>query len=198
MTMDLSARIAARVSGLRQERGYSLEVLAELSGVSRSNISLIERAESSATAVVLDKLAAALGVTLASLFEDAARAASAATPVARKAEQPVWTDPGSGYVRRSLSPAVRSHIQLVEVSFAAGRRVAYDSLPRGDAIHQQVWMLAGAMEISVDTQKWRLERGDCLAMRLDTPIVFRNPTRTTARYLVALATLPSSTGHRQQ
>jgi transcriptional regulator with XRE-family HTH domain len=46
---------------------------AERSGVSRSNISLIERGESSATATVLDKLAGALGVTLASLFERTTR-----------------------------------------------------------------------------------------------------------------------------
>lgn len=194
--MDLTSRIAERLRGLREDRGYSLDALAELSGVSRSNISLIERAQSCATAVVLDKLAAALGVTLASLFDDAARAATDPSPVARKAEQALWTDPGSGYVRRSLSPAARSHIQLVEVTFPAGKRVAYDSIPRGDAIHQQVWMLAGSMEISVDAQKWRLERGDCLAMRLDTPVVFRNPARTAARYLVALATLPPAPERR--
>jgi transcriptional regulator with XRE-family HTH domain len=194
--MDLTARIAERVRGLRDERGYTLDGLAELSGVSRSNISLIERAESGATAVVLDKLAAALGVTLASLFEGAGSADP--SPMAREAEQPVWTDPGSGYMRRNLSPAARSHIQLVEVTFPPGKRVTYESVPRGDAIHQQVWILAGSMEISVDAERWRLERGDCLAMRLDTPIVFRNPTRAPAHYLVALATVPASTERRRR
>ena len=41
---------------LREERGYSLATLAELSGVGRSTISLIERCESSATATVLGSL----------------------------------------------------------------------------------------------------------------------------------------------
>jgi hypothetical protein len=46
------------------------------------------------------------------------------------------------------------------------------------------------MEVSVGGSLWRLETGDCLAMQLDQPIVFRNPTRSPARYLVALVTLP--------
>src|SRR4029453_2228359 len=74
---DLSQRIAERVRSLRAERGLSLEALAARSGVSRSMISLVERGESSPTAVVLEKLATALGVTLASLFDAPASAPSA-------------------------------------------------------------------------------------------------------------------------
>ncbi|MFP2926058.1 helix-turn-helix domain-containing protein [Pyxidicoccus sp. 3LG] len=188
--MDINARLARRVRALRDAQGFSLEALAERSGVSRSNISLIERGESSPTAVVLDKLSAALGVTLASLFEDGTPSPAEPSPVARAAEQPVWTDPASGYVRRNLSSAVRSPLQLVEVSFPAGQRVAYESGARDVDIHQQVWMMEGVMEVTVGKEQWRLEAGDCLTMRLDQPISFRNPTRKPARYLVALVTLP--------
>src|SRR5262245_54583968 len=66
---DLNQRIAARVRELRAARGLSLDALAARSGVSRSMISLIERGESSATAVVLEKLAGGLEVSLASLFD---------------------------------------------------------------------------------------------------------------------------------
>ena len=189
--MDINARIARRVRQLRDASGYTLEALAERSGVSRSNISLIERGQSSPTAAVLDKLAAGLGVTLASLFEPAdAAPAAEPSPLARVAEQPLWTDPASGYVRRNVSPAVRSPIQLVDVVFPAGRRVAYDGTPRDNEVHQQVWMIDGTMELTVGDTLWRLEAGDCLAMQLDQPIVYRNPARRPARYLVALVTLP--------
>jgi transcriptional regulator with XRE-family HTH domain len=189
MDEDINGRIARRVRELRDGRGLTLDALAERSGVSRSNISLIERGESSPTATVLDKLAAGLGVTLASLFEEAAPAA-APSPLARARAQPVWTDPGSGYVRRNLSPGVGSALQLVEVTFPAGQRVAYEAAPRDREIQQQLWILEGAMEVRVGAACWRLETGDCLAMRLDDAVVFHNPTRKTARYLVALATLP--------
>ncbi|HUG22415.1 helix-turn-helix domain-containing protein [Piscinibacter sp.] len=194
--MDVNTRIARRVRELRDAQGFSLDALAERSGVSRSNISLIERGQSSPTATVLDKLAAGLGVTVASLFEDSRAPAAEPSPMARVAEQPVWTDPASGYVRRNVSPPARSPIQLVDVVFPAGQRVAYETAARDVEIHQQVWMIDGTMEMTVGDTLWRLETGDCLAMRLDRPIVYRNPTRRPARYLVALATLPFTTPRR--
>lgn len=194
--MDVNTRIARRVRELRDAQAWSLEALAERSGVSRSNISLIERGQSSPTATVLDKLAAALGVTVASLFEDGAAPRDAPSPVARVAEQPVWTDPASGYVRRNVSPPWRSPLQLVDVIFPAGQRVAYETAAREVEVHQQVWMIDGLMEVTVGETPWRLEAGDCLAMRLDRPIVFHNPGRQPARYLVALAT-PTVTSPRR-
>lgn len=186
--MDINELISRRVRILREERGYSLATLAELSGVGRSTISLIERGESSATATVLDKLATALGVPLAALFEQGGDGDSAPSPVSRAAEQPVWTDPVSGYQRRHLSPAAPSPIQLVEVVFPAGQRVAFDTSVRDADIQQQVWMIDGVMDITVGDARWQLATGDCLAMRVDRPVSFHNPGSKDARYLVALVT----------
>lgn len=194
--MDINTRIARRLRELRDARGFSLDALAERSRVSRSNISLIERGESSPTATVLDRLAVALGVNLSSLFEESSEAAARPSPVARAAAQPLWTDPVSGYVRRSLSPAAGSPIQLVEVSFPAGQRVAYETGAREAETHQQVWMIEGAMDLAVGDEHWHLEAGDCLTMRLDCPTVFSNPTSAPARYLVALATLSPARARR--
>ena len=103
--MNINDRIAARVRQIRADRGLSLEALAEASDVSRSMISLIERGESSPTAVVLEKLATGLGVPLASLFE---APAASPKPVSRRAEQVEWRDPGSAIggatSRRMASP----------------------------------------------------------------------------------------------
>lgn len=187
--MDINKLIAGRVLALREARQLSLTALAELSGVSRSNISLIERGESSATATVLDKLAGALGVTLGALFQ-AGEESSAPSPLRRAAEQQVWTDPASGYVRRQLSPAARSPLQLVEVVFPPGQRVVYERVARASDIYQQVWLLEGTMDISAGDQQWRLEAGDCVAMREDQQISYANPGTGPARYLVGLVTLP--------
>ena len=67
---DINARIAGRVRALRAESALSLEALATRCNVSRSMISLVERGETSPTAVVLEKIATGLGCTLASLFDD--------------------------------------------------------------------------------------------------------------------------------
>ncbi|MFN9476540.1 helix-turn-helix domain-containing protein [Acidovorax sp.] len=188
--MDIHTRIAQRLRELRDARGYSLEALAERSGVSRSNISLIERGQSSPTAAVLDKLAVGLGVALASFFDDGTQVTEPPSPFIRAGDQPLWRDPASGYVRRRLSPPAPSPLQLVEVVFPAGQRGALDSAVHDADIHQQVWLIEGAMDLTVGEATWHLQAGDCLAMRLSQPIVFHNPTQQDARYLVALATLP--------
>src|SRR5580704_18100552 len=101
---SLNERIAARVGQLRAAQALALEALAAKTGVSRSMISLIERGESSATAVVLEKLAAGLNVTLASLFEGPdSDGQESSSPIARREDQLQWQDPASGYLRRNIS-----------------------------------------------------------------------------------------------
>ncbi len=182
LSTGINDQIAARVRQLRAERGLSLDALAERSGVSRSMISLIERAETSPTAVVLEKLAAALDTTLAGLFEPATAPPS---PVSRHADQTVWRDPASGYIRRNVSPG-GSPIQIVEVEFPAGAQVAYESGTRQPVIHHQVWVLEGAIEVTVGGETHRLTAGDCLAFVLDKPTAYRNRTRKPARYAVVI------------
>jgi len=185
---DLNERIAERVRELRAGQGLSLDSLATKSGVSRSMISLIERGESSPTAVVLEKLAAGLGVMLASLF-DAPAAPQPSGPVARREDQPQWRDPASGYVRRNVSPpGVPQPMQIVEVQFPAGARVAFETGARDTRVHQQVWVLEGAIDVTVGVARHRLRKGDCLAMQLDRPTMFHNPTRKPTRYAVVIAT----------
>jgi transcriptional regulator with XRE-family HTH domain len=189
--LDLNWRIAERVRELRAAKGLSLEALATHSGVSRSMISLIERGESSPTAVVLEKLATALGVMLASLFDTPALAQAPASPVARRADQVQWQDPASGYLRRNISPpGVPQPMQIVEVHFPPGGRVAFETGVRDARVHQQVWVLEGAIDITVGDARHALRAGDCLAMQLDRPIMFHNPTRKPARYAVVIASEP--------
>jgi transcriptional regulator with XRE-family HTH domain len=187
---DLNRRIAERVRELRAARGLALEALAGRCGVSRSMISLIERGETSPTAVVLEKLAAGLGVTLPSLFDPPAAAAKVpAGPVSRQEDQVEWRDPASGYIRRNVSPpGVPQPMQIVEVHFPAGGRVAFENAGRDARVHQQVWVLEGTMDVALGEERHRLRQGDCLAMQLDRPTMFHNPTRKPARYAVVIAT----------
>ena len=183
---DLNRRIARRVRELRTAQGLSLDGLAAQSGVSRSMLSLIERGEASPTAVVLEKLATGLRVMLASLFDAPNEAAdSGRSPVARREDQPEWQDPGSGYIRRNVSPAsVPQPMQIVEVDFPPGGRVNFETGAREQRVYQQIWLLKGVMEISFGREHHRLREGDCLAMELNQPTVFYNPTRKRARFAV--------------
>lgn len=189
---DLNRRIAERVRELRAAQHLSLDALAGKSGVSRSMISLIERGESSPTAVVLEKLAAGLGVMLASLFDAPATSRIPGGPVARREDQPTWQDPASGYLRRNVSPpGVPQPMRIVEVQFPPGGRVAFENGGRDGRVRQQVWVLEGTIDIALEEEHHRLRAGDCLAMQLDRPTMFHNPTRKPARYAVVIASDPA-------
>ena len=181
----VDARIAGQVRQLRASARLSLDALARKSGVSRSMISLIERGEASATAVVLERLATGLRVPMARLFDAPAADGQPLDPVARHARQPRWRDPASGYRRRNISPPNwPSPIRIVAVDFPAGARVAYETGRHEPVVHQQVWVLSGRISVSCGGELHRLERGDCLAMVLDRPVAFANRTRRPARYVV--------------
>jgi transcriptional regulator with XRE-family HTH domain len=183
--LELDQRLGARIKALRQSRSLTLDMLAERSGVSRAMISRVERGESSPTAALLDRVCAGLGIVLSVLFRDEGHAG----PLARRADQSVWTDPASGYVRRNVSPAgTGSGIEIVDVEMPAGGRVLLDAPRSAHRLDQQVWVLAGEMVVTLGGIEHRLAAGDCLQMLLDGPIAYHNPGSVPARYAVVLTT----------
>ena len=180
---DLDRDIGLRIRTLRSGKGLTLDDLATRSGVSRAMLSRIERGQSSPTAQLLNRVCDGLGVTLSAMF---AVAETPASPVSRRAAQPAWRDPGSGYFRRAVSPpGTGSPAEIVEVEFPAGATVAFENQGLADT-DQQIWVLEGSMELVVGHAVHRLDAGDCLHMRFGEPIVFRNPTEQAARYVVVL------------
>ena len=118
----IERRIAHRLAQLRGERGWSLEALAERTGISRATLSRVERSELSPTAAMLGTLCAAHGWTLSRLMTEAE---TRPPHVVRAAEQTTWKDPESGYRRRVVSPpspGLRG--ELVEVVMPAAASVS--------------------------------------------------------------------------
>ncbi|WP_405920550.1 helix-turn-helix domain-containing protein [Streptomyces longwoodensis] len=181
----VDARLAARLAELRAERGWTLGELAEHSGVSRSTLSRAERGEISPTAALLNRLCHVYGRTMSRLLGEV-EAASAPVPVLRAADQPVWEDRASGFVRRSVSPphpALRG--ELVEGRLAPGADLAYDRPPVA-GLEQHIWVLDGALAVTADATEHRLDAGDCLRLRVWGPTRFRCLGDTGARYALAV------------
>ena len=65
--------------------------------------------------------------------------------------------------------------------------MTYENATRDSVVHQQVWVLEGTIEVTVGEDVHRLDAGDCLALVLEGPIIYRNPTDATARYAVVIA-----------
>ncbi len=64
-------RIGQRIQHLREQKGLSQRALAEAAGISPSALSLLEAGRHSPSVATLEKLADALGVSVAAFFTDA-------------------------------------------------------------------------------------------------------------------------------
>lgn len=190
MSDPLAASIATTLHAARLARGLSPAALAELSGVSRAMIGKIERGEAQPTAALLGRLAGALGMTLSELV---ARAEQDHDPdggrVVRLAEQPVWTDPGTGYRRRAVSPA-GGPTELVEVELPGRAEVGFPP-DTYTFVHHLVWVLEGRLDFHEGDAVHELAAGDCLRLGPPAPCRYANPTDEPCRYLVALTRQPS-------
>lgn len=178
-----STSLATALHRARVARELSVNALADRSGVSRAMIGRIERGEVQPTAVLLGRLSAALGMTLSELI---ARAEAGPVPRLRRADaQPVWTDPGTGYVRRAVSPSTGGPTQLVEVVLPPGARVPYPAEAYAFS-HHQLWVLEGTLHFREGEAAHVLAAGDCLELGEPSPCEYANPTDAPCRYLVVL------------
>ena len=179
----IERRIAQRLAHLRAERGWSLDALAERTGISRATLSRLERSELSPTAAMLGRLCTVYGWTLSRLMAEAETRPPHLVPAA---EQPEWKDPESGYRRRMVSPpAPGLHGELVEVRIPPGGAVSFDTSPIPGLEHH-LWMLEGSLDLDVEGSRFRLRPGDCLRYALAGPTRFQATGRREARYVIAM------------
>lgn len=179
----LDHRLAQRLKALRQERGWSLDDLAKRSTISRATLSRLENAEVSATTQVLGKLCSAYGLTLSRLMR---MVEVGFAPLVPQADQPVWTDPATGFTRRSVSPPAQSLAgEVIEATLAPGTDIAYDAPPRPGLEHHLV-LLEGELTLTLEGVAHRLRPGDCLRYQLFGPSRFQTLPIASARYLLFL------------
>ena len=177
----LESYLAQRIAGLRTARGWSLAELAERSTVSKAMLSKIERGESSPTATVLVKIASAFGLTLAKLLAEPPQPSR----LLLAADQPTWTDPATGYLRRQVYLSADVPVELVEVSLPAGAVVG---MPASSYVltRHVVWVLEGHLVINEGGQRNELGPGDRLEFGPPVDMEYRNETEVACRYLVTV------------
>ena len=178
----MSKVLARRIRGERTARGWSLDDLAGRAGVSKAMLSKIERAEASPTATTLSRIATAYGLTLAGLFDGAGEAGPR---LVRAADQPLWRDPKTSYLRRQVFLSRSNPLELVEVELPAGQEVGFPASAYV-LVQQVVWNLTNRLTVLEGATRHELVAGDRLELGPPSDVVFRNETAQACRYLVAL------------
>ncbi|GII96124.1 DNA-binding protein [Sinosporangium siamense] len=179
----MEARLARRLALLRTDHGWPLDELARRTGVSRSTLSRLERGEISPTAGLLGKLCTAYGRTMSQLL---AEVEAEPPQLVRADRQLVWRDEASGFTRRSVSPprpGLRG--EIIEGVLRPGAEISYDAPPL-PGLEQHIWVLEGALEITVDDEVHPVGPGDCLRFHLWGSTRFHCPGPGRVRYAVLI------------
>ncbi|MFO3904777.1 helix-turn-helix domain-containing protein [Enterobacter hormaechei] len=180
MPDDINQRISHRIRLERESRGWSLSELAERAGVSRAMIHKIERAESSPTATLLARLSGAFGISMSTLI---ARAELQEGKLLRFANQPVWRDPQTQYLRRHVSPRSDLPIDMVQVELPGGSDVPMPASSYALA-RQLIWLQSGELVFLEGETRHEMHAGDCLELGPPNDCRFINESREPCVYLV--------------
>lgn len=174
--------LATRLRLEREARGWTLADLAARSGVSKAMLSKIERGEASPTAALLGRLSAAYGLTISQLFARAEQGGQ----LARAADQPVWMDPATGFVRRSLSPPAGAPMELVWGELPPGAHIAYPAASYRFIADHQVVVIEGTLTMDHAGTIFVLTQGDCLRWNTPRDVTYENTGIEVCRYVVAV------------
>ncbi|MFO1326731.1 MAG: XRE family transcriptional regulator [Rubrivivax sp.] len=181
----MDRRIGARIRLERESRGWSLTELSARAAVSRAMIHKVERGDSSPTASLLARLSGAFGLSMSTLM---ARAEIAQGRLLRAAEQPTWTDPDTGYLRRHVSPRTELPLDLVQVTLPPKQQVAMPAAAYA-FLRQLIWVLDGELVFVEGAVRHRMRKGDCLELGPPADCVFVNETGRACTYVVAALTV---------
>ena len=185
MEMGKPLRLGEAVRKLRESMNMSVRTLASKSGFSPSFISQVENEQTSPSIASLERIAAALGVTLAQFFQSTELHAPA---IIKGTKRRALTSGWSRARLELLGPVgVGSVLEPVMITIAPGG--ASIKAPVTNGSHQFAVVFDGEVNLTLEDKQERLERGDAVTIPPGTPHRWHNTTSEPTQILIVSAPL---------
>lgn len=153
----LNLLVTERVRNLRKTKGWTLEQLATVSGVSRSMLSQIERGAANPTLGVAHRIAQAFGLSLGQLVD--APGANARIDVVRAGDQSALFRDDAQCRIRTLSPLnLEKEVEFYEVTLKPNG--VLESAPHYAGTREFLTVEEGAVRLESGSESSDLARGD--------------------------------------
>jgi transcriptional regulator with XRE-family HTH domain len=157
--------VGERLRAIRRLRRATLRSIADRAGLSESFLSQVERGKANASIASLTRIAAALSVHVADLFEpDHARADPR---VLKRARRPTLAFGNLGR-KQLLTPRPLDQLEVIAVELDPGGSTGDEPYVHGDS-EELIVVLAGSVHIQLGEHVYELERGDSIDYRSSTP-----------------------------
>jgi transcriptional regulator with XRE-family HTH domain len=175
--VDLGARIRA----LRIARGATLRQLAAQAGVTESFLSQVERGVAAPSIASVQRIARALGQSIAELFATDDRAGI----VVRAADRRRVVYQGLGAVDEFLTRRTDGRLQVILSTIEPGGGTGEEAYSH-DSDEEVVVVLEGSLDLWVGPEHYRLETGDAVTHSSRLPHRNTNPGPGVARVLFCI------------
>lgn len=175
--------LGAKIKSFRLLRGLSQKDLADLTGVTPSTISQVEKNLIYPSLPALFRIAESLTIDLATFFKDYGLSRNTFVhPVGKRAPLPLEkVARGEVEAERLLPPDSASGLQAVILTIRPGKRLAgHFAVHKGEEFG---YLLAGRLEMTIDNEAYEVNPGDAIHLPKDTPGGWRNTGETVAELL---------------
>ena len=174
---------------IRKEKKLSLQDVANLSGVSKSMLSKIEREEKNPTLQIAAQIAEGLGTTLSAML---ATAEQKAVVLIKPEQRVIYRDEASGFERQLLSPAFSTKgIEFILNKVPMGGAPAYFP-PHKTGVKEYLVVTQGSMSAELGDTRYLLSEGDSLYFEADIQHRFINTGKTECRYYLVINSYESA------
>jgi transcriptional regulator with XRE-family HTH domain len=173
--------LGTRIRGFRQARKLTLRQVAHKAGVSESSLSQVERGASGVSISTLHTIAAALGLTVADLFDDTNNNAHR---VVHPADRPMIQVPGVRKYMLTRQPL--QSLEVLECDYEPGASTGGQGHSHGDS--QELFIvLAGSLVVTIDGHAYEMTDGDSIEYRSSSSHAVTNVTDAHARGLFIIS-----------
>ena len=175
--------VGRRVREARSARGWTLDQLAERSGVSRRMIVNVEAGTSNASIATMLRLATALRVTLADLV--APHAFDETIVVTRSVgREALWRGDSGGSAVLVAAADTPDMLELWDWTMSPGER--YESEAHRPGTRELLHVRSGQVRLTVAGELQQLSVGDAASYAADVPHAYANAGRGTARFTMTV------------
>jgi transcriptional regulator with XRE-family HTH domain len=177
----LEVDLGARIRALRLAQGATLRRLASNAGVTESFLSQVERGVASPSIATVQRIARALGASIAELFA----ADEAAGRVVRVGDRRRVVYQGLDAVDEFLTRGMDGRLQVILSTIQPGGGTG-DEAYTHDSDEEVVIVLDGVLDLWVGPEHYRLETGDAVTHPSRVPHRNTNPGPGVARVLFCI------------
>lgn len=177
----INKTIGANLKNLRTSKGYTLDKVSYLTSVSKSMLGQIERGESTPTVTTLWKICNGLKISFSSLMEENS---NDTIVISKKDIQSLNEDENKyniyTYVPFNAKRKFETFLMELEPY------TLHSSQPHNEGVEEYVIVTNGSVEITVDSDTYKLGKNDMLRFNPENKHSYHNPNNSISEAIILI------------